>query len=296
MATKKKQIYILCDMEGASQISPENRKAMHYGSEVWQKEGRGFVTSDLKAVCEAANEFGIDEIIVNDEHDLGNREPNVLVKELPENVKLVNRPHLPGKPRRMTQKEPFGIIMVGQHAMYGNGGFAPHTIQSPPIGQVSLNGIVVGEIGLELALFMGVKFLAVIGEDAAVKEAQALCPKVVGCPVKSLERKWFPTAEENYPVIKEKVLQALKHREETESFHTPPPYKFSLKTSEEYYFEPHQHFPFRWIADLFFFKLYKGKMEETVVSWESKNIPIGLNTIHMMRMFMRKRTQDTSAE
>lgn len=80
---------------------------MHYGSEAWPKEGHGFVTSDLKAVCEAANEFGIDEIIVNDEHDLGNREPNVFVKDLPGNVKMVNKPHLPGKPRRMTQEEPF---------------------------------------------------------------------------------------------------------------------------------------------------------------------------------------------
>jgi D-aminopeptidase len=296
MATKKKQIYILCDMEGASQISPANSDTMYHGSEAWQKEGCRFVTSDLKAVCEAANEFGIDEIIVNDEHDLGKREPNVLVKELPANVKLVNRPHMPGKPRRMTQKEPFGIIMVGQHAMYGNGGFAPHTIQSPPIGQITINGIAVGEIGLELALFMGVKFLAIIGEDAAVKEAQALCSEVVGCPVKSLERNWFPTAEENYQVIKEKVLQALKHREDAGSFHTPSPYKFSLKTSEEYYFDPRQRFPFRWIANLFFFKLYKGKMEGTLVSWESKKVISGLNTIHMMRMFMRKRTQNITPQ
>ncbi len=264
---------------------------MHYGSKEWQNVGRKLVTSDLKAICEAANEFGINEIVVNDEHDLGHREPNVLVKELPKNVKLVNRPHLPGKPRRITQKEPYGIIMVGQHAMYGNGGFAPHTIQSPPIGQVTINGMAVGEIGLELALFMNVKFLAIIGEEAAVKEAQALCPQVVGCPVKSLERNWFPTAEENFPIIKEKIRQALEHRSEAGSFHTELPCRFSLKTSEEYYFEPHQRFPFRWLANLLFFKLYKGKMEETVVTWEAKTIIHGLNTIHMMRMYMRKRTK-----
>ena len=294
MTTKKKQIYILCDMEGASQISPENRKAMHYGSEAWKKEGRGFVTSDLKAVCEAANEFGIDDIIVNDEHDLGNREPNVLVKELPANVKLVNRPHMPGKPRRITQKEPFGIIMVGQHAMYGNGGFAPHTIQSPPVGQVTINGVAVGEIGLELALFMDVKFLSVIGEEAAVKEAQALCPAVIGCPVKSLERNWFPTAEESYPIIKEKVLQALKRREDAGSFHTSPPYKFSLKMTDNFYFDSNRHFPFRWLAKFYFFRLYKGKMTEKEVFWETKKIVSGLNTLHMMRMFITKRAEESA--
>ena len=50
-----------------------------------------------------------------------------------------------------------------------------------------MNGLRVGEIGLELALFMGAKLLAVVGEAAAVKEARTLCPEVVGVPVKDLE-------------------------------------------------------------------------------------------------------------
>jgi D-aminopeptidase len=289
--TSKKQLYILCDMEGASQISPDNRGALYYGSEPWQREGRGYVTSDLKAVCEAANEFGIDEIIVNDEHDFGNREPNVLVAELPENIRMVRRPHMPGTPRKMTQKEPFGIIMVGQHAMYGGGGFAPHTIQSPPIGKLTLNGLAIGEIGLELALFMDVKFLAIIGEEAAVKEAQAICPTVVCCPVKSLERNWFPTAKENYALIKEKTLQALRQREEAGSFHTSVPYEFSLELTDEYFFDPNKRFPFRWLADLLFYRSYKGKMEEKVVSWVTKKIASGLNTTYMMRTYARKQAK-----
>ena len=291
MPGKQKQLYILCDMEGASQISPENRKAMHYRSELWHQEGRRFVTSDLKAVCEAANEFGIDEIIVNDEHDYGNKEPNVFVDELPKNVRMVRRPHMPGTPRRMTQKDPFGIIMVGQHAMYGGGGFAPHTIQSPPIGQVTLNGCAVGEIGLELALFMDVKFLAIIGEEAAMSEASALCPGVVTCPVKSLERNWFPTAKENYPVIKDQVLQALQQREEAGSFHTPSPYRFSLRLTDDFYFDPNKRFAFRWLANLLFYRSYQGKMEEKEVFWETKKVVSGLNTLHMMRMYTRKRAQ-----
>ncbi len=261
MSGKPKQLYILCDMEGASQISPENRKAMHYGSELWQQEGRKYVTSDLKAVCEAADEFGIDEIIVNDEHDYGHKEPNVFVDELPKTVRMVRRPHMPGTPKRMTQKDPFGIIMVGQHAMYGGGGFAPHTIQSPPVGKISLNGLAVGEIGLELALFMGVKFLAIIGDEAAMGEASALCPGVVTCPVKSLDRNWFPTAKENYPVIKDKVLQALQQREEAGSFHTPSPYRLSLRLTDDFYFEPKKSLAFSWLDNLLFYRSYQGKME-----------------------------------
>ena len=291
ISREQKQLYILCDMEGASQISPENRKALYYGSELWQHEGRRYVTSDLKAVCEAANEFGIDEIIVNDEHDYGNKEPNVFVHELPTNIKMVKRPHMPGTPRRMTQKDPFGIVMVGQHAMSGGGGFAPHTIQSPPIGRITLNGSTIGEIGLELALFMGVKFLAIIGEEAAIGEAKTLCPGVVTCPVKNLERNWFPTAEENYPIIRDKVLQAIRQREEAGSFQTPSPYRFSLGLNDDYYFDPNKRFALCWLANLLFYRLYKGKMEENEVFWETKRIVSGLNTIHMMRMFARKRVQ-----
>jgi D-aminopeptidase len=188
MKKATKRLYVLCDMEGASGISPTNRNAMRHGSELWRNEGRALITSDVRAVCEAANEFGIDEIVLNDSHDYGHREPNVLVSELPDNVRLVRRPYLPGTPRRKARGELYGMIIVGQHAMSGGKGFAPHTIQSPPIGAVTINGIAVGEIGLELALFMGTKLLAIVGEEAAVAEARALCPNAAGVPVKSLER------------------------------------------------------------------------------------------------------------
>ncbi len=289
MTKTSKQLYILCDMEGASQISPENRQAMHYGSDLWQKEGRGFVTSDVKAVCEAANEFGIEEIIINDEHDYGNREPNLFVDQLPHNVRMVRRPHMPNTPRKMVQKNPYGIIIVGQHARYGGGGFAPHTIQSPPIAEVTLNGLSVGETGLELALFMDVKFLAVIGEEAAVKEARELCPNVITVPVKSLEKNWFPSAQENYSTIKEKVFQSLYQREEADSFHLDPPYQFSLKPTENYYFDPDKRFMFRWLAKLFLFRMYKGRMERQAAFWETKKIVNGLYGLQITRLFMRER-------
>ncbi|MFC2096056.1 M55 family metallopeptidase, partial [Candidatus Bipolaricaulota bacterium] len=222
MRRDTRQLYILCDLEGASGISPENKKAINHSSELWHREGRALITSDVLAVVEAANEFGIDEIILNDSHDNGRRVPNVLMTELPGNVRLVKRPYLLGKPRRMVQGEPYGIIIVGQHAMHGGGGFVPHTI-SAPFGEVTINDTVVGEIGLELAVFMGVKLLAVVGEQAAVDEANALCPNAGGVPVKSFENKWFPSASETRPVIRERVLDALQRRDEMTGLQLDPP-------------------------------------------------------------------------
>ena len=185
MAKSKKKLYILCDVEGASGISRANWDALRHGSSLWRSEGRALVTSDVHAVCEAANEFGIDEIIIDDEHDGGKREPNLLIDRLPGNVRVLRRPHVPGKARKVVRGEPFVIIFVGQHAMHGGGGFAPHTI-APDIGSITVNGARVGEIGLELASFMGAKLLAVVGEEAAVAAARSLCPRVIGVPVKSL--------------------------------------------------------------------------------------------------------------
>lgn len=274
-------------MEGASSISASNRKAMHHGSDLWRSEGRAAVTSDVKAVCEAANEFGIDEIVVDDEHDNGKREPNLLVTDLPANVRVLRRPHLPGKARKVVRGKPFGMIFVGQHAMAGGGGFAPHSI-APNIGAITLNAIRVGEIGLELATFMNAKLLAVVGEEAAVAEARALCPHVVGIPVKSLEKNWFPSAEETRPVIRRRVLDALRTQEEASGLHLAPPYRFTLAPADGYIFDPRKKMPLRWLTRLFFFRVYGGKLTEREASWETSTVLRGLYVLHCARLFLRK--------
>lgn len=289
MRTKRKLLYVLCDLEGASQISPANAQAINHGSELWQKDGRRFITSDVKAICEAANEFGIDEIVLNDSHDNGNRTPNVLIKELPDNVRIVRRPHLPGKPRHMIRGEPFGMIVVGQHAMAGGGGFKPHTI-SGHIGEITVNGIKVGEIGLELATFMGTRLLAVVGEDAAVLEAKGLCPDTVGIPVKSLEKDWFPPATETYSIIKSTVLEALQKRDEANALHLKPPFRFTFKPADGYVLNRSKRFFLHRIVKHMLFAKSKGQMSENAVSWETKTIIGGLYAIGSCRLFMTKRS------
>jgi len=293
MKKPKKQLYILCDLEGASGISFANRKAMYHGSELWRSEGRALVTSDVKAVCDAANEFGIDEIIIEDEHDNGKREPNLLVTSLPSNVRVLRRPHLPGKARKVVRGEPYGMVFVGRHAMCGGGGFAPHTIQSPPIGAVTINGIRVGEIGLELAKFMGARLLAVVGEEAAVSEAKALCPQVVGIPVKSLEKNWFPSADETRPAIRRNVLDALRTREQARlqggGLDLEPPYRFTLAPAEGYIFDSRKKMLLRWLTWFFFLRVYGGQLREQEASWETKTVLRGLYALPCARMFLRKK-------
>ncbi len=288
MKKTKRQLYILCDLEGASGISPANWNALMHGSDLWRTQGRALVTSDVKAVCEAANEFGIDEIVIDDEHDGGKKEPNLVVADLPSNVRVLRRPHLPGKARKSVRGEPFGMVFVGQHAMYGGAGFAPHSIQSPPIGAITINGVRVGEIGLELASFMGARLLAVVGEEAAVVEAQTLCPHVVGIPVKSLEKNWFPSADETRPVIRREVLRALHGRDKASGLDLEPPFRFTLSPADGYVFDRRQKMPLRWFCRLLFFGLSKGKLSAREASWETKTVVRGVWVLHCVRGFLRK--------
>ena len=83
-----KQLVIVCDMEGASGIFERNRESMRHGSKEWREHGRLCLTSDVKAVCQAANESGIDEILIYDGHYAGDPEPNLIIGDLPPNVRL----------------------------------------------------------------------------------------------------------------------------------------------------------------------------------------------------------------
>ncbi len=287
MSKVKRILYVLCDMEGASAIAPANRQAMHHGSDAWRAEGRALVTSDVKAVCDAANEFGIDEIVIEDEHDNGKRVPNLLVTDLPRNARVLRRPHLPGKARKAIRGEPFGMVFVGQHAMKGGGGFAPHTI-APHIGSVTLNGVRVGEIGLEMATFMGVPLLAVVGEAAAVAEAKALCPRVVGVPVKSLDTGWFPTADETRPAIRRGVLDALRSRDAATGLALSPPYRFTMQPADGHVFDRDRKMPLRWLARLWFFRIYGGRLTAGEASWEARTVRRGIFALHTARAFLRK--------
>lgn len=60
----KKQLIVICDMEGVSGIFEKNKQLLKNGTEEWYKYGRELMTSDVLAVCDAANEFGTDEILI----------------------------------------------------------------------------------------------------------------------------------------------------------------------------------------------------------------------------------------
>lgn len=276
----KRQIIVISDMEGSSGIFESNRNCLKNGSDEWRSYGKKQMTSDVLAVCEAINEFGIEEIFYYDSHFAGNPEYNVELEKLPTNIVLAdtkNRCFYWRRIRGQACENPIGIITVGQHARYGekNAYFA-HTIQSPPIQELRLNGIHIAEIGSSVLNFPNVPFVANIGCAASEKEAKELSESVTHISVKSKVDNWEPSSEETYSIIKDGVKKALSELHMKKPVEFEAPYKFEMKLTEGYQFKKEQSIS------------WKGSIEKNYANWEAPSIEIGLELFDYVRELIKK--------
>lgn len=276
----KKQLIIISDMEGASGIFESNRKAMVHGSDEWKSHGREYLTSDILAVCEAANELGIDDILIYDGHFAGNPEHNIILEKLPSNVRFFDTPDRCFYWRRIRGQaswNPYGLITVGQHARYGEeDAYFPHTIQSPPIEKLTLNGIHIAEIGMAVLNFTGVKYIANIGCNASMKEALELSNTVKTIAVKDKSKNWQPNIEETYKIIKDGVLNALSNIDDIKPVDVKPPYVFSMRILEGFTFQVPNEIS------------WKGNFDENTAYWEAPDVEIGLEIFNYVRELIVK--------
>ncbi len=175
-----KRYMVRCDMEGASgvvdydQVVP-GTAGYAYGQECFM--------SDLVSLLRGLGDGGADEIVVYDEHYDGR---NVRLGEVPAGVTVIcgKPPYRDDWPGGLDDSFS-GMILLGLHARAGTGHLLHHTYE-PDIAELSLNGRVVGEIGMEAAIAgdCGVPTVMVVGDTGAIEEAEALMPGVVGLSVK----------------------------------------------------------------------------------------------------------------
>lgn len=276
----KKQLIICTDMEGVSGIFEENYKDMIHGTKEWRDVGRKYMTSDVLAVCDAANEFEIDEILIYDGHFAGNPEHNIIIEKLPSNVRFFDIPDRCFWWRRIRGQadwEPYGIITVGQHARYGEkDAYFPHTIQSPPIKELTLNEMHIAEIGTAVLNFQGVKYIANVGCKASMKEARELSDTVATIPIKDKAKDWKPSIEETYPIIKKGILEALRNRDNMKSVNISEPYEFSMTLTEGFSYSTPERIS------------WKGSFNRSKAFWEAPSVEIGLEIFNYVREYIVK--------
>ena len=208
----------------------------------YYEHGRRLATLEVNAAVEGLLRAGATEIVIADAHGPGALDPALLH---PGGRILIGRPWR----YSFGWETPFDVaIMIGQHAMANtDGGHLCHT-GSCDREQATMNGIVIGEIGLNMlaAGYFGTPYVMLSGDLAACEEFLALCPSGVAVPViEGIERGSAAglTGDENrvfnIPAIHrspEKARQLIREgagealeRAKRESFepHTmDPPYEF----------------------------------------------------------------------
>ena len=107
-----------------------------------------------------------------------------------------------------------GLVLLGFHSKRGSGELLHHSYE-PDIKDLFLNGVAVGEIGVETAIAgdWGVPLVMVTADSAGVREAEALVPGVVGVSVK--DSLWHgggacPSARRTARLIREAAAKIVK--------------------------------------------------------------------------------------
>ena len=179
--------------------------------------------------------------------------------------------------RGQAAQRPFGIITVGQHARNGEpNAFFPHTIQSPPIKNLFLNGLHIAEIGCAVLNFDNTPYLANIGCQASMKEALELSDSIVTIPVKDKSKSWEPSPNEAYPIIYAGVMKALESAHLAKVPMVNPPYLFSMELCEGFIFDTKTEIS------------WKGSLSTSKAEWTAPSVEIGLELFNNVRSVIKK--------
>lgn len=164
------RIYISADMEGATgvvNVDQTDRGKPEYAF------GCRMQLHDVNSVIEGLVEAGVEDILVNDSHD---RMINLDIGGLNPKARLLS-----GWPKTMGMLEGYegadAVFFVGYHAKAGTRcAVLDHTVSGGRVYSVELNGVEVGEIGLNAAACaaQGLPVALVTGDRAACDEAEKL--------------------------------------------------------------------------------------------------------------------------
>ena len=223
------KIYISADMEGVvgavtgEQLGPQG---FEYG------RFREFMTQEVNAAIEAAFAAGATEIVVSDSHGNGQ---NLLIEKLPKNILLVRAWPRPLMMMQGIDETFAGAIFLGYHTGTTNSqGVRAHTISSARLADVRLKGVSVSEASLNAAIagHFNVPVIMISGDDAVVKETQALLGDVEGAVVKWASgfhsaKTMMPEAA--YQLIREKVKRAIGRINEFKPYKLAPPIQLDVR-------------------------------------------------------------------
>lgn len=225
------KIYISADLEGICCVVGEGEKPLMPGSKQYEF-ARKELTQEVNSAIEALKECGIEEIVVDDEHDGGTE--ILIYDELLPGVKIfLGNP----RPRRFPALDSSfdGMLFIGYHPMAGvENGILSHSYSSVGIQKMWLNGIEIGEIGLDASLAgaLNVPVIFVSSCAKGVEEAKRILGDVETVVVK--EGFGRNCAISLHPrdaqrLIKEGVKRAVQRIKDFKPLKFSPPFELKIE-------------------------------------------------------------------
>lgn len=176
-----KKYMIRCDIEGVTGVVNYNQAEP---GKPGYEYGKSMLMSDLISVVNGLNDGGADEIWIYDEHCDGN---NVDLTVLPDNVRCIcGKPPYTSDWAGGLDKSFSGLILLGFHSKRGTEDALLNHTYEPDIRDIDINGVSVGEIGMEAAVAgsYGVPLVLITGDSEGVREAKELVKDVEAITVK----------------------------------------------------------------------------------------------------------------
>jgi D-amino peptidase len=224
------KIYISIDMEGITgivhgeQLVPEGKD---------YNAGRKLYMNDLQAAIDGAFDAGVDEILVNDAHGTMR---NIIIEDLDERVKIIAGP---ASSKQLVQTDAVdstfdGAFLLGFHAKAGTAdGVMSHTWVGH-IKEIRINGNVLGETGINGALFgfYKVPVLLATGDNALVAEIQDTMPWVRTVAVKEAIGRAAAIClppKATYKLIRETARESIVNMKDAKPFLIDPPFRFEAQ-------------------------------------------------------------------
>ncbi len=180
------RVFISSDMEGVAGIV-DWAQCRAPGPEY--EIGRRLLLDEVNAAIAGAVAGGATSVVVNDSHGaMANLPPAELAAE----ARYISGRHKPFYMMQGLDSSFDAVFFVGYHGSMGSNGVLSHTYNPRAVSSARLNGVVVGEAGINalVALGHGVPVALVTGDQVTIAETSAVVPGVVGVSVKEAVTRW----------------------------------------------------------------------------------------------------------
>lgn len=165
---------VAVDLEGIHGVVGRAGEKLRRGLDTHAEAAENAV-KEINALCEALFAAGETEVLLWDNHGLGD---NLDYEKLKGNVTIADWRKYPYRMEFLKEHDCKGIFYLGYHAKAGTLGVLSHTYSSSDVQYYKFNGKAVGEFEIDsmLAAEYGIAPYFAAADDVATAQMQAFCP------------------------------------------------------------------------------------------------------------------------